>query len=557
MNIIQSSLVAILSLWLLYVAYSTYCLLRNYLIARKVGIPVRVIPINPENPLWMVLDKRVFIPLFEKLPFGPGTFTRFNWRGWEFADKYRAHEEMGDVFLMVTPGRLWIHLCNPEALTEVLRKEKEFPRPLEIFEMTKVFGDNLSTADGKSWNKHRKITSLAFNEQNNELVWSESIRQSRDAVRHWTSKEVVSTIADDTRTLSLHILSGAGFGKFYPFQPYKKPSTTSSSTSVAANYKESLQTILDNCVLLFVLGTDIIKKPWLPAKAQELNAAVQSFKAYMTEVYEEEKKAFAEGKPAANNLMTQLVRASLGDDGLSETEIYGNIFVFNFAGHDTTAHTLAFTIYLLATAPEIQDWVLEELNYVLGEKPIEEWSYTNDFPKLKRTLALLYETIRLYSPVPIAKSTGTSEKALTVEGKTFVIPANTLLIPNHIAVHTHPKFWGKDSLQFNPKRWVDSSTESMGDETFVTPRKGSFIAWSDGVRNCPGKKFSQVEFVASMATILKDHYVEPQLLGNETMEQARNRVLKLVEEDTGQVLLLQMFHPEKAPMVWKRRVSRD
>lgn len=142
---LQSSLGVVILPWLLYVFYSWYCLFRNYLIARKVGIPVRVIPINPENPLWMVVDKKIFIPIFEKLPFGSGSFTRFNWRGWEFSDKYRAHEEMGDVFMIATPGRNWIHLCNPEALAEVLRKEKDFPRPMEIFAMTKVFGDNLTT----------------------------------------------------------------------------------------------------------------------------------------------------------------------------------------------------------------------------------------------------------------------------------------------------------------------------------------------------------------------------------------------------------------------------
>jgi cytochrome P450 len=326
---------------------------------------------------------------------------------------------------------------------------------------------------------------------------------------------------------------------------------------VAANYKESLQTILHNCLLLFVLGTEVIKNPWLPKKARQLNAAVQSFKAYMTEVYETEKMAFSQDRPASNNLMTQLVRASLGDDGLSETEIYGNMFVFNFAGHDTTAHTLAFTIYLLATEPDVQDWVHTELQHVFGKRPVEDWSYKDDFVKLQRTLALLYETIRLYSPVPIAKSTGSSDKTLTVEGKTFVVPANSFLIPNHIAVHTHPKYWGQDSLKFNPRRWIKPGAKSIDEEVFMTPRKGSFIPWSDGVRNCPGKKFSQVEFVACLATILKDHYVEPKVFPNETIDQARHRLLKLVEEDTGQVLLLQMFHSEKAPMVWKCRKGQN
>lgn len=87
--------------------------------ARKVGVPVRVILIDPENPIWMTVDKGVFIPPSEKLPFGPETFARFNRRGLEFADKYHAHKEMGEVVLTVTPGQIWIHLCNPEALAEV------------------------------------------------------------------------------------------------------------------------------------------------------------------------------------------------------------------------------------------------------------------------------------------------------------------------------------------------------------------------------------------------------------------------------------------------------
>jgi len=94
----------------------------------------------------MLVDKALFIPLFQKLPFiSESTFTRFNWRGWEFVDKYRIHEEVGDVFMMVTPGKLWLHLCNPEALAEILKKEEKFPRPMEIFAMTKVFGENLTT----------------------------------------------------------------------------------------------------------------------------------------------------------------------------------------------------------------------------------------------------------------------------------------------------------------------------------------------------------------------------------------------------------------------------
>ena len=63
-------------------------------------------------------------------------------------------------------------------------------------------------------------------------------------VRYWSTKKAVGSTADDTRTLSLHVLSSAGFGKSYPFQGHDDKS----SSDVATNYKESLQTILDHCV---------------------------------------------------------------------------------------------------------------------------------------------------------------------------------------------------------------------------------------------------------------------------------------------------------------------
>ena len=86
----------------------------------------------------------------------------------------------------------------------------------------------------------------------------------------------------------------------------------------------------------------------------------------------------AMGKSGKGNLMPWLIRAS--DEGMEVTHarkntkegtlpthayvrlsIYGNMFIFNFASHDTTAQTLKLTIHLLAAHPEVQDWMREEL----------------------------------------------------------------------------------------------------------------------------------------------------------------------------------------------------
>ncbi|KAI9718838.1 MAG: hypothetical protein M1828_006527 [Chrysothrix sp. TS-e1954] len=560
-------------LWLLLAApivlcvlYNYYCLLLNYVAARKIGIPMVVIPISPENPLWMIVDKRIFIPLFERIPFGTGNFTRYNWRGWEIKDRNKSHLELGDIFIAVTPGRNFLHLCNAEALVDVFQRRSDFPRPLEIFEMVKVFGDNLSTTDGQQWQRHRKVTASCFNKQNNELVWSESIRQARGMLTYWSSKKSVTTVADDTRTLSLHVLSTAGFGKSYSFQG----SLEASPENVATSYKESLQTILDNCILLMVLGRRFLSKSWLPTKWKRLHQATMTFENYMTDVYEDEKRSLLESKPGAGNLMTSLVRSSVAtasessqvsgsQSGLTESEIYGNMFVFNFAGHDTTAHTLAFAVVLLAAKPSVQEWITEELRLVLGSKQPDAWTYQEIFPKLKRCQAILLETIRLFTPVPIAKSTGQEARRLEVDGRTFLIPANTLVIPSHLAVHTHPRYWGEDCLTWRPSRWIEThasnvaaSKSSLDNEVIITPHKGSFVAWSEGIRNCPGKKFSQVEFVATMAGLFRDWHVEPVPEGSETMDMARDRAMDMMENDVGQVLLLQLLHPERLALGWKK-----
>ena len=119
------------------------------------------------------------------------------------------------------------------------------------------------------------------------------------------------------------------------------------------------------------------------------------------DMYNDERKLLDAGKRGTGNLMSSLVRVSederkkhgkLNADGpksFTISEILGNIFVINFAGHDTTANTLAYSMLLLAAHPEVQDWVGEELHRVLGGSSCETWSYEALFPRLKRCLAIL------------------------------------------------------------------------------------------------------------------------------------------------------------------------
>lgn len=404
------------------------------------------------------------------------------------------------------------------------------------------------------------MIATCFNEQNYEIVWSESLSLAADMLQYWTKKQAISSSADDLRTLSLHVLTGAGFGKHFKFEGHDERGQASKS----GNYKNALQIILENCILIMGIGPKALAtvRPLLP-KSWKLGVLAETcadFQQYMTELYEEEKAKQA--KPSkgggVTTLMSSLVRASQAEattgSGLTESEIYGNMFMLNFAGHDTTAHTFTFAIHFLAAHPDVQAWVSEEVRAV-HDGSQQEWSYAADFPRLVRCLAVMLETLRLYTPVPVAKWTKDHSTTLKIGDKVTVLPPNTMVIPSYAAVHTEPEIWGSDSLVWRPSRWI-KTPGTPGAEEITTPKEGSFLGWSEGVRNCPARKFSQVEFVATIATLLRDWHVDPVPIGpSESEKEARERVVDLIENDSGAVLLLQMLHPERASLRWSKKLD--
>lgn len=125
--------VSVVSFAIVWCIYSWLSLLRNYLVARKIGIPLRLLPISHGNPFWMIVDRKV-VAFLRKLPLlGNGNFIRYNWRGWEVREKCQSHLEMGPVWIHVTPGRNWLYVCDPDALVDIFRRRTDFPRPLELF----------------------------------------------------------------------------------------------------------------------------------------------------------------------------------------------------------------------------------------------------------------------------------------------------------------------------------------------------------------------------------------------------------------------------------------
>lgn len=211
---------------------------------------------------------------------------------------------------------------------------------------------------------------------------------------------------------------------------------------------------------------------------------------------------------------------------LTESELYGNLFVFNLAGYETTASTMTFALSFLATDSEMQKWIIEEVDTYYTKSSQSDYAAT--YPKLVRCLAWMCETLRLAGPAPLLVRSPSNPQDLpiiTPNGEVTITVNPGTLVGGHLyGAHLSPR-WGPDASIFNPKRFI--STSATGDEELIVPKGALYVPWLFGPRIFPGKKFSQVEFVAVVAHILSEYRIELQRDDGESEEAARKRLMQV------------------------------
>lgn len=126
------------AVWLLSAASRLWS---NYRLAKRIGLPIIVIPVDPMSPLWMVVNqllKPYLDFILGRLPWGSGYFSRVAYQYWEVAEKARIFLELGDAFTLVTTGRNMVYVCNAEAFVNIMQRKNDFLRPPELMGQCRV-----------------------------------------------------------------------------------------------------------------------------------------------------------------------------------------------------------------------------------------------------------------------------------------------------------------------------------------------------------------------------------------------------------------------------------
>ncbi|XP_062444115.1 cytochrome P450 3A9-like [Rhea pennata] len=173
---------------------------------------------------------------------------------------------------------------------------------------------------------------------------------------------------------------------------------------------------------------------------------------------------------------------------LTDVEILSQAFIFIFAGYETVSSTLSYVAYELATHPDVQQKVLEEIDSVLPNKaPI-----TYDMiMQLEYLDMVLNETLRLF---PLGGRLERScKKNIEISGVT--IPKGTVVMIPPFTLHHNPEYWPEPE-EFRPERFSKENREAIDPYTF--------LPFGAGPRNCIGMRFALLTLKAAITVLLQN-----------------------------------------------------
>ena len=177
---------------------------------------------------------------------------------------------------------------------------------------------------------------------------------------------------------------------------------------------------------------------------------------------------------------------------------FGNAFIFAFAGHDTTGHTLTWLIYELAKNPEYQQRLVDEVDHFwerFGDRPIgtgepdsvEFLEYMKASPFMTKCIT---ETLRLWPVVPNGtfRQLSHDDYVKGPDGAQVLLPKGTFVQVTTIGRHRSTELWGEDANQFNPDRAFEDD-ELWHDQVYAArnPHSRRFSPFTHTPRDCIGK----------------------------------------------------------------------
>ena len=183
-----------------------------------------------------------------------------------------------------------------------------------------------------------------------------------------------------------------------------------------------------------------------------------------------------------------LLEARYEDTGepMPDEQIIDEILVLIIAGHETTADTLSWLLYLLASAPEVMVKIRERAARTTDNESVKD----------EYLQAVINEAMRIYPAAWITERVALEDDSF--DG--FSYPKGTVVLPFFYGIHRAAEYW-PEPMQFRPERFLDEQNRLL--------RPKNYFPFGAGPRMCIGNNFAMAEMTLFLHAFFREFTLTP------------------------------------------------
>ena len=377
-------------------------------------------------------------------------------------------------------GKRWHMVMDPEALNTILRdKLADYPKSTVTKDLLRpAIGESLFIAEGQEWMWQRRTAAPSFSHRHVMAlapVMSAAAERAVQRLEAAAGKRAVNMFDEMVQT-TFEVISDVTFSGDEGFD--------------RDGVHHAIEAYIQSTAKIS-LGDMLGLPSWVPRLSRiRSGGALTDMQRVADEAIQRRR---ASGQPnAAPDLLDLLLAGADPESGrqMSTEELRDNLLTFIVAGHETTALSLSWALYLVAGDPRVQDLARAEAQSVLEDRV----AGAEDVPNLPYIRQIVDEALRMYPPAALVSRT--ARKADRLCGRE-VRPGDTVMIPIY-ALHRNNLLWD-DADAFRPERFADRKAI----------RRYAYLPFGDGPRICIGASFALTEAVIILATLLSRYRFDP------------------------------------------------
>ncbi|KAG0500972.1 hypothetical protein HPP92_001044 [Vanilla planifolia] len=385
--------------------------------------------------------------------------------------------QYGGIFMFWSGKKPKLHISDPELAKQVLSNKFGFYRKIDVGPgIMALLGKGLVLAEGADWVRHRRVVSPAFTMDKLKTMTGTIADCAEAMLTNWNEKKEVE-VSLEFQELTANAISHSVWKQLC----FRKGSFSGTERASNDHYYLFLQKTIS-----FQQVTKV--SPLMDDT--KANRSRRRLERKMRDTLMDIIERRLESKEAAygEDLLGLMMQACMSGNTMTMDEIISECKTFFFAGHETTSHLLTWTIFLLSTHQEWQQRLREEVLRECGKETPD----ADKIGKLKLMTMVLFEVLRLYSPVMVLGRTAIKDVKLG----SLVVPKDMDIIIPVAGIHHSKETWGADANEFNPLRFENGVTKAAN-------HPNAMLAFSTGPRACVGQSFAMLEAKIVLSMILQ------------------------------------------------------